>query len=200
MGTRDPRVDAYIAKSAEFARPILDYLRDVVHEGCPDVQETIKWGAPFFEYKGVMCMMAAFKQHCSFGFWNASLVVGKAAADGDSAGQFGKIRKISDLPPKKQIIAYVRKAMQLNEDGVKSPSRSKDRPRKPDIPVPPDFAAALKKNRKAQAVFDAFPPGQRREYLQWITEARTDATRKKRMDTAIEWIAEGKGRNWKYQR
>lgn len=200
MVARDPRVDAYIAKSAEFARPILTHLRAVVHEGCPEVQETIKWGAPFFEYHGVMCMMATFKHHCSFGFWKGSLVVGKAAKDADSAGQFGRLEKVSDLPPKKELIAYIKKAMKLNEAGVKSPSRSKDRPGKPEIPMPDYFRAALKKNKKAQAAFDSFSPSHRREYLEWLTDAKTDATRDKRMNTALEWIVEGKSRHWKYQK
>lgn len=200
MGVRDPRVDAYIAKSGDFAKPILTHLRSVVHEGCPDVTETIKWGAPFFDYHGILCMMAAFKQHCSFGFWKGSLVVGKNVKDADSAGQFGRLEKVADLPPKKVLIGYIRKAMKANEDGLKSPSRSKDRPAKPEIPMPSDFGGALKKNRKAQAAFDAFSPSQQREYLAWITEAKTDATRGKRMEQALEWIAEGKTRNWKYQR
>jgi uncharacterized protein YdeI (YjbR/CyaY-like superfamily) len=200
MGARDQRVDAYIAKSADFAKPILTHLRAVVHEGCPEVQETIKWGAPFFEYHGVLCMMATFKHHCSFGFWKGSLVVGKGKKDGDSAGQFGRIVKVSDLPPKKELIAYVKKAMKLNEAGVKSPTRSKDRPSKPEIPVPDFFRDALKKNKKAQTAFDAFSPSHRREYLEWITDAKSDATREKRVNTALEWMAEGKSRNWKYQR
>ena len=199
MGKRDPRVDAYIAKSADFAKPILTHIRAVVHEGCPEVEETLKWGMPHFDYKGMMCGMAAFKQHCTFGFWKGSLVLGGDKKDVDGMGQFGRIQKVSDLPPKKTLIGCIRKAKQLNDDGVAAPHLA-NRRKKPDIAMPAYFSAALKKNRKAQAAFDAFSPSHRREYLEWITEAKTEATREKRMETALEWIADGKSRNWKYQR
>ena len=199
MGKRDPRVDAYIAKSADFAKPILTHIRAVVHEGCPEVEETLKWGMPHFDYKGMMCGMAAFKQHCTFGFWKGSLVLGGDKKDVDGMGQFGRIQKVSDLPPKKTLIGCIRKAKQLNDDGVAAPHLA-NRRKKPEIAMPTYFSAALKKNRKAQAAFDAFSPSHRREYLEWITEAKTEATREKRMETALEWIADGKSRNWKYQR
>jgi uncharacterized protein YdeI (YjbR/CyaY-like superfamily) len=198
MGKRDPRIDAYISKSADFARPILTYIREVVHEGCPEVEETIKWGSPHFDYKGIMCGMAAFKQHCAFGFWKGSLIVGTSKT-AEAMGQFGRIEKVSDLPPRKTLLSCVRKAKKLNDQGIKSPITAKRKSR-PEIPVPDYFRTALGKNRKAQAAFDALSPSHRREYLEWITEARTEATRERRMSTALDWITEGKSRNWKYER
>ena len=198
MGRRDPRVDAYIAKSADFAKPILEHIRAVVHEACPEVEETTKWSVPHFDYKGMMCGMAAFKQHCTFGFWKGSLVLGGDKKDVDGMGQFGKLQKVSDLPSKKVLKGYIKKAMQLNDEGVK-PERA-TRSKKPDIPVPDYMRAALRRNRKAQSTFDAFSPSHRREYIEWITEAKSDATRERRLETALEWLSEGKSRHWKYQR
>jgi uncharacterized protein YdeI (YjbR/CyaY-like superfamily) len=200
MGTRDPKVDAYIAKSADFAKPVLKELRDRVHEACPDVQETTKWSSPFFEYHGVLCNMAAFKEHCAFGFWKGQLVVEGNGKNAEAAGQFGRIRSVSDLPSKKVMAGFIKRAMKLNEEGVKSPNRSKPRNSKPEAEVPEYLQAALKKNSKAKAAFDAFSASHRREYIEWITEAKTDATRDKRIATTIEWLVEGKSRNWKYQR
>jgi uncharacterized protein YdeI (YjbR/CyaY-like superfamily) len=196
MGDRDPRVDAYIAKAAGFAKPILEEIRARVHAACPDVEETIKWGVPAFEYKGPLCGMAAFKAHCVFGFWKSPLVVGAAASDDNPTGYREKLTSIKDLPAKAEFRANVKKAMDLNDRGVKVPRAT--RGRKADIPVPDYFAAAIKKNRKAQAAFDTFSPSHRREYLEWITEAKTDATRTRRVEQAIAWMAEGKPRNWKY--
>lgn len=199
MGTRDQRVDAYIAKSADFAKPVLTHIREIVHEACPPVQETIKWGAPFFDYHGVMCSMAAFKDHCAFGFWKASLVLDdKNAKAQEAAGHFGRITSVADLPPKKTMIGYIRKAMELNEQAVQ-PKRPPKHPKKP-LTVPPYLIAALKKNKKALAAFEKFPPSHRREYVAWITEAKRDATRERRVATAVEWMAEGKARNWKYMK
>ena len=197
MGKTDPRVDAYIAKSPDFAKPILTRLRDTVHATCPDVQEEIKWGAPFFAYKGVLCSMASFKQH-AFGFWKGALVVDVPAKDASAAGWFGRLTKLSDLPPQKTLGAYIKKAMALNDAGVAVPRKPKA-PAKP-ARVPSDLAAALKKNKKAQAVFEAFSPSRQRDYIVWITEAKSDETRTRRLAQAIEWIAEGKSRNWKYER
>jgi uncharacterized protein YdeI (YjbR/CyaY-like superfamily) len=198
MGTRDDRVDAYIAKSAEFARPILNHLRDVVHAACPEVEETMKWSRPHFVYKGMLCGMSAFKEHCAFGFWNRSLVLEKGRDDvKDGMGQFGRITQVSDLPSKKILSGYIKEAMKLNDAGVKSPTRSK--PKTPrEVVVPDDLSIALQKNKKALAAFEKFPPSHKREYIEWITEAKTDATRSRRLETAIEWMAEGKPRNWKY--
>jgi uncharacterized protein YdeI (YjbR/CyaY-like superfamily) len=199
MATRDPRIDAYIAKSADFARPILEHIRAVVHAACPDVEETMKWSFPNFLYKGMLCNMAAFKEHCAFGFWKGSLIVGKGDGEAEKAmGQFGRITKLSDLPSKKVLTGYIKEAMTLNDQGVKSPSRSKPKSPKPAPVVPDDLAAALAKNSAAHATFETFSPSHRREYIEWITEAKTAATRARRVETAIEWMAEGKPRNWKY--
>lgn len=200
MGTRDKRIDAYIAKAQPFARPILTHIRQTIHDACPDVTETIKWGMPAFDYKGPMCGMAAFKQHATFGFWKSSLVFDKGdkyVRDPNGMAAFGKMTALSDLPPARVLAAYVKKAAALNDDGVKV--ERKRTPRKP-LPVPPAFAAALAKHKKARAVFDALPPSHQREYNEWIGDAKTDATRDRRIAQALEWLAEGKSRNWKYQR
>ena len=199
MGTRDPRIDAYIEKSAPFARPILEYLRATVHEACPGVEETTKWSAPFFDYRGTMCSMAAFKAHCAFGFWKAALVLGDTdARDQEAAGSFGRITAISDLPPKKTLIGYIKKAMALNEQAIQ-PARPLKHPKKP-LKVPPYFMAALKKDKKALATFESFPPSHKRDYVEWVTTAKGDETRERRLATAVEWMAEGKPRNWKYMK
>lgn len=199
MGIRDPRVDAYIAKQADFARPMLTYIREIVHEGCPDVSETIKWRVPSFEHHGILCGMAAFKAHLQFGFWKHDLVVGTRM---DGMG-FGKLGGLKDLPPRAKLVAYVRKAAKLNEQGVKSPwmeARAKKArvAAKTPIAVPADFRAALGKHTRAKAVFASFSPSHKREYLEWITEAKQQETRKRRIAQAVEWISEGKARNWKY--
>jgi hypothetical protein len=199
MGKRDPRVDAYIGKSADFAKPILTHLRDVIHSACPDAEETMTWSAPHFEYKGMLGGMAAFKEHCAFGFWKGALVTGDATK-GEAMGGFGRITKVSDLPPKAVLAGFVKKAMKLNEENVPRPKTKVPKPPKAEIPVPDYLAAALKKNRKAQATFDAFSPSHRREYLEWITEAKQEDTRRRRMAQAIEWMSEGKSRNWKYEK
>ncbi|HXE57413.1 MAG TPA: YdeI/OmpD-associated family protein [Gemmatimonadales bacterium] len=199
MGTRDPRVDAYIARAAPFARPILTHLRELVHEACPEVEEAIKWGAPAFMYHGMLCGMAAFTRHCSFGFWKGALVVnGTRAKAGEAAGQFGRITAIADLPARRVLAGYVRKAMRLNEAGAKAP-RPPKRP-KPRLVVPPDLRAALAQNPRARATFERFSPSHRREYVEWITEAKREETRRRRLATAIAWLAEGKPRNWKYMK
>ena len=197
MGTRDPRIDAYIAKSADFARPILTHLREIVHAACPEVEETMKWSNPHFTYKGMLGGMAAFKEHCAFGFWKGSLILPKTDTE-KAAGHFGRITKISDLPPKKVIAGYVKEAMRLNEEGVKSPARAKPKTAKPGV-VPEALAEALKKNTKARKAFEAFSPSHKREYTEWIADAKGDDTRQRRVTTAVEWMAEGKSRNWKYQ-
>lgn len=196
MGKKDPRIDAYIAKAPGFAKPILKHLREVVHEGCPDVVETMKWSAPHFDYRGgILASMAAFKGHCAFGFWKGSLVV---EGSKDAMGQFGRITSLSDLPNDRVLIGHVRKAARLNEEGVKTPRPPKHE--KKEIPMPPELAAAFKKNAKARATFEGFRPSQKREYLEWIVEAKTEETRRRRLATAVEWMAEGKPRNWKYMR
>jgi uncharacterized protein YdeI (YjbR/CyaY-like superfamily) len=201
MSTRDPRVDAYIEKSADFAKPILSHLREVVHSACPDVEETLKWGAPHFVYKGMLGGMASFKQHCAFGFWKGSLVIGEdATAASQAMGSFGRITKVADLPPKSTLAGYVKKAAKLNEDGTPRPKTKVPKPPKKEIPVPADFATALRKNKKARTTFEAFSPSHRREYLEWITDAKQNETRQRRMATTIEWLSEGKPLNWKYQK
>jgi hypothetical protein len=198
MGTRDPRIDAYIAKSADFAKPILTQLRETVHAACPAVEEDMKWSFPHFMYKGMLCSMAAFTQHAAFGFWKAGLVLGDAV-NRDGMGHLGKITTLSDLPSTRVLAGYIKKAAALNDHGVSEP-----RPRRATTPkpvrVPPALAAALKKNAKARAAFAAFAPSQQRDYAEWIAEAKTDATRARRLAQAIEWIAAGRTRNWKYER
>lgn len=203
MSHRDPRVDAYIAKAAPFAQPILEHVRDVVHEACPGVEETIKWGMPSFTYGGgILCGMAAFKAHASFGFWKHALVLGEGdAGEGTERvgmGSFGKLTSVRDLPPKRQLAAYVRKAAALNAPGASAAPARKAPAAKP-APVPtPEFAAALRKNKAAAAAFKAFPPSHQREYVDWIAEAKREETRDRRIAQAVDWIAEGKQRNWKY--
>jgi uncharacterized protein YdeI (YjbR/CyaY-like superfamily) len=198
MAIKDPRIDAYIAKSAAFAKPILKRLRKVVHAGCPEVQETLKWSMPHFDYKGVMCGMAAFKEHCAFGFWKAELILGKDRQEEKRGmGSFGCIKSLKDLPDEKTLIGYVKKAAALNEAGIKVPGRTQPKKRAP-IPVPDYFAAALKKNPKAGKTFEGFSPSHRREYLEWITEAKREESRMERMATSIKWLSEGKARHWKY--
>jgi uncharacterized protein YdeI (YjbR/CyaY-like superfamily) len=198
MSTRDPRVDAYIAKAADFAKPILNRIRETVHAGCPGVQEDMKWSFPHFMYKGILCSMAAFKQHAAFGFWKESLILGRGK-NMDAMGQFGRLTSVSDLPAKRVMIGYVRKAATLNDDGVKVARAP--RPSAPKaVRVPADLAGALKKNKPAHAAFESFPPSHRREYIEWITDAKTGETRARRLQQAIEWIAEGKSRNWKYEK
>jgi hypothetical protein len=197
MGVRDPRVDQYIEKAAPFAKPILAQIRATVHAACPDVEEGIKWGFPHFLYKGMLCSMAAFKAHAAFGFWKGSLVLGHSA-DGEAMGQFGRLAAVSDLPPKRALAALIKKAAALNEDGVKVARTP--RAARPAPAMPAELAAALKTNKKAAAAFDAFSPSHRREYMQWIGEAKGDETRRKRVKTALAWLAAGKPRNWKYMR
>ena len=194
MPSRDSRIDAYIARSAPFARPILKHLRARVHEGCPDVVETIKWGSPHFEHHGMLCGMAAFKEHCAFGFWNRAL---KIPEQRDAMGQFGCITKVSELPKDRVLVGYVREAARLNETGQKvGPIRKARKP----IPVPKQLVAALKKKAGAAAKFKALSPSHQREYSEWIVEAKRDETKQKRLRTAVDQIAEGKSLMWKYAR
>jgi uncharacterized protein YdeI (YjbR/CyaY-like superfamily) len=200
MGTRDARVDAYIAKQKDFAKPILEHIRELVHALCPKVEEGIKWGCPFFNYGGApLCQMAAFKEHAALGFWKAALIEGmppNANNGGESAGNFGRLKTVKDVPTKKELTPLIKAAMKLNEEGVVVP---KKKVAKPELETPPELITALAKNKKAKSVFEAFPPSHRREYVEWIVEAKREETRAKRIAQAVEWIAEGKGRNWKYQ-
>lgn len=197
--SRDPRIDAYIEKAAPFAQPILTHIRETVHAACPDVQETMKWSMPHFDHHGIMCGMAAFKAHCTFGFWKASLIPGlgpNSNNGGDSMGNVGRITSIEDLPAKKILVGYVKEAMRLNEEGI-AVAKPRKSP-KPEAEVPAGLATALAKNAKAKKAFAAFPPSHRREYVEWVTEAKREETRAKRIAQTVEWVADGKPRNWKY--
>jgi uncharacterized protein YdeI (YjbR/CyaY-like superfamily) len=197
MGERDPRIDAYIGKSADFAKPILNHIRALVHAACPDVEETMKWSFPHFDYKGSLCSMAAFKQHCSFGFWKAALIFDKNPVQDEAMGQFGRISAISDLPNEKVLADHVRKAVQLNEAGIKLPAPVRPKEKK-ELQIPDDLLGALKKSKKALAAFEGFSYSHKKEYVEWISEAKREETRKKRLAQAIEWMAQGNPRNWKY--
>jgi uncharacterized protein YdeI (YjbR/CyaY-like superfamily) len=199
MGARDPRVDAYVEKSPEFAKPILTRIRDTVHEACPEAEETLKWGFPHFTCKGILCSMAAFKEHCTLNFWKGDQVLESGVVSREAMGQFGRLTSVKDLPPAKLLRGYVKKATALNDAGTPGPisrrARSGEEPEVPD-----DLRAALKRDKEARATFEGFPPGQRREYVEWITEAKRPETRAKRLATAVEWLAKGKRRNWKYEK
>ncbi|MEP6778957.1 MAG: YdeI/OmpD-associated family protein, partial [Gemmatimonadaceae bacterium] len=193
--------DAYIADAPEFAQPILSELRERVHAACPDVEEAMKWSHPFFVYHGVMCNMASFKEHCAFGFWKGALIVGADSSKaGDAWGQFGRLTRVKDLPSKKIMTAYLKQAMKLNEEGISVPKTKAPAKKTAVLNVPAALAIALKGNRKALDTFDAFSPSQRKEYIEWVTEAKAEATRDRRIEQAIEWMADGRVRNWKYQK
>jgi uncharacterized protein YdeI (YjbR/CyaY-like superfamily) len=197
MGTKDPRVDAYIAKAADFAKPVLRHMRKLVHETCPGVQETIKWGSAFFVDGGNICGMSAFKKHCGIILWHYERD-SWAARNEQGRGELGKITRLADLPSNVELKRCIEYAMQQNAAGVKkSPKKGKP---KPKLSVPPAFAAALKKNAKARTTYDNFPRGKQRDYLEWFHDAKQPETRDRRIATAIEWLAEGKSRNWKYER
>ena len=200
MPTVDPRIDAYIDSSAEFAKPILRRIRKLVHKAAPEIVETMKWSFPHFDHKGTVCSMAAFKQHCAFGFWKHSLLEDKAfAAEKTAMGSFGRITSVRDLPDDETMFKLIRDAVNLNEQGTKAkrPTRSSE---KKDVKVPAVLLEALAGNERAAAVFDNFPYSKRKDYVEWIEEAKTDATRDKRLATTILQLAEGKSRNWKYER
>jgi hypothetical protein len=195
MGTRSPEIDRYIDGSPEFARPILQYLRDVVHEACPQVEEAMKWSTPAFQHHGLLCGMAAHKRHCSFGFWKGELMTdghGRPVVE-----RIGKIQDVAELPDRHELLGLVRAAMKLNEERVRVPRKAKPRP---PVVVPKDLVEALRGNARARETFESFSPSHRREYVEWITEAKRDETRKRRLLQAVEWMAEGKPRNWKYIR
>lgn len=201
MGKRSKEVDAYIAKSKPFAKPILEHIRDVVHSASNEITEVMKWSFPHFEYKGNICSMASFKEHCAFGFWKGSIMkdedkiinpVGKTAM-----GSLGRITSIKDLPSKKILVKYIKEAIDLNEREVPLPKKAPAT--KKDIQVPEDFANAIAKNKKVKTEFEKFSPSHKKEYIEWIVEAKREETRKSRIDKALEMIAEGKGKNWKYQ-
>jgi uncharacterized protein YdeI (YjbR/CyaY-like superfamily) len=198
----DPRIDAYIDKAQPFAQPILRHLRKLVHQACPQVEETMKWSFPHFDYKGeLMCSMAAFKQHAVFGFWKAALMkdpsLRETAKSEVAMGHLGRITALNDLPADHQLLAWIKEAMTLNDLGVKVEKKPVE---KKEVLVPDFLMEALRRHPKAMARFDTWPPSHRKEYVEWIADAKTEATREKRIGQAMEWIAEGKGRNWKYEK
>ena len=200
MGSREPRVDTYIKNAAPFARPILSHLRTVVHAACPEVEEAIKWGMPMFTYHGILCFMAAFKQHAGFGFWKGSKVIeGRDDQSGSAMGQFGRLTEVGQLPSRRVLTAYVRKAARLNASGGKAAPKPAKKP-KPAPRTPAELRAALTRNAKARTTWERFSPGHRRAYVEWIVEAKRPETRRRRVATALAWLHDGKPRNWKYQR
>jgi len=207
MGRKDPRVDAYIAKSADFAKPILTHLRKLIHENCPSVEETLKWSFPHFTYKSpddrssrILCSMASFKQHCAFGFWYLQGTDSdREAPTGSAMGQYGRITSLSDLPKDKVLSQHIKDAVKAHDSGVK-PRQTPRSTEKKVLKIPDFLTTALKKNKKAKETFNQFNYSNKKEYVEWITEAKTDETRKKRLDTAIEWMSEGKPRMWKYMK
>lgn len=195
------QIDAYIAKSQPFAQPILNHFRALVHKVCPNVEEKIKWGFPHFDYKGQMlCSMASFKQHCAIGFWKASLIDPQLEAKAkteEAMGHLGKITTLTDLPSDAQLRSYIKAAMKLNDQGI---TVKKEKPVAKKLPEPPaELTAAVQKNKKAKLCWEQFSASHKREYIEWITEAKTEATRNKRIATTVEWLSEGKSRNWKYK-
>lgn len=194
---KDKRVDAYIADAAGFAKPILEELRRRVHAHAPEIEESLRWGAPTFLYKGkILAGMAAFKAHCVFGFWHPLLRQEDTSLEGRNG--FGRMESLRDMPPKAQFVRLTKEAMRLIDENVKAPAKPKVA--KAPAAVPADLDKALKKNKKAYATFAAFAPSARRDYIEWITEAKREETRAKRVATAVEWLAEGKRRHWKYEK
>ena len=201
MMPTDHRVDEYIARSPEFSQPILRHLRELVHRGCPEIEEAMKWSTPSFLYRNkILFSMAGFKAHCRFIFWRpeiASLAGKKGAENDDDGAVVGKVSHLSELPADSDLLRYIRESRRLADETPRGATRKKSAPR-PEPALPEEFSAALKKNRTAAKQFEAFPPSHRREYIEWISDAKREETRKKRIDTALQWIAEGKSRNWKY--
>lgn len=199
MPTVDSRVDAYIEKSAEFAKPILTHLRKLIHKACPDVTETLKWSMPSFEYKGILCGFAAFKQHCAFGFWKQSLMETDAFPKNKTAmGSFGRIASLDDLPSDKVMNDLIKQAVELNEKGIKVQKKASSPKR--EITIPTDLTKALSRNKAAKSAFEKFSYSHKKEYVEWIEEAKTEPTRNKRLATTVEWLSQGKSRNWKYEK
>jgi uncharacterized protein YdeI (YjbR/CyaY-like superfamily) len=203
VGKRTAAFDAYIARQQPFAKPVLKYLRDLVHEVCPETVEVIKWGHPHFDYKGPFAGLAAFKAHATFGFWKAGLLAKDGAplgkSDEKAMGSFGRLRSVEDLPGRRTMVSLLKRAMKLNDDGVKHPARSGLR--KPIVVRPPAFfMSAVRRNAKALATYESLAPSHRREYVEWVTGAKTDATRDRRLATTVTWLSQGKRHNWKYEK
>ncbi len=193
----DPRVTACVENAPEFARPVLAYLREIVHEGCPLVVETIKWRMPSFEYRGMFAGVAAFKAHCVCGFFKHEILVAADAKALEAMGSFGCLRSLDDLPSRATLLRYVKQARKLNDDGVTA-LRTKTARKKPAA-MHSEFAAASRRNAKAKKTLASFSASQQREYTEWIADAKRDEMRERRIETAIEWLTEGKTRNWKYE-
>lgn len=202
MGQRSKQVDLYILKSKPFAIPILEHLRDMIHDCSDEIEEAMKWSFPHFLYKGNLCHMASFKEHCAFGFWKGTIMkdpkgilnpLGKTAM-----GHLGRISDVRDLPSGPVLKTYIKQAMLLNDKGIELPKKPAITTN--ELVVPKEFAKALKQDKKADEVFKKFSPSHKKEYIEWINEAKREETRLRRIETAIEWISEGKGKNWKYER
>jgi uncharacterized protein YdeI (YjbR/CyaY-like superfamily) len=198
MGKRDPRIDDYIARSANFAKPILTHLRQLIHAACPEVEETLKWRNPSFMHKGLLCGIAAFKQHCVIGFWKDAILFDRKNPGAKPCAIPDRITNVAELPPNDVLLAYIKEAVRLNAEGVKVP-KAKPNTKKPLV-VPNDLVLALKKNKKARCTFEDFSYSHKKEYVEWLTEAKREETRTQRLATAIAWMAEGKARHWKYER
>ncbi|MFM9910670.1 MAG: YdeI/OmpD-associated family protein [Chitinophagaceae bacterium] len=202
MGIKNTKVDVYIASAAPFAQPVLKHLRQLIHKACPSVEEKIKWGMPSFEYCGLLGGFASFKHHCSFGFWKAALMKDKLLMENAKSeaamGHLGKITSLKDLPTDKKITSWIKEAMKLNEEGKKVMKKKAVTNRQ--VIVPAEIQTTLQKNKKALIIFESFSASAKKEYIDWITEAKTSDTKTKRLMQAIEWIAEGKPRNWKYMK
>lgn len=204
MAKKDKRIDTYISKSADFAKPILKHFRELVHKTCPDVEETMKWSFPHFDYKGsTMCFMASFKQHAAIGFWKAPLMKdgGKLVATAkteEAMGHLGKLTSLKDLPKDSVLVKYIKEGMKLNEAGIKLSPKTKPATEQKELKTPDYFLKAVSKNKKALKTFEAFSNSNKKEYVMWVTEAKTEATRMSRLATAVEWMSEGKIRHWKY--
>lgn len=206
MQKKNPRIDLYISKAQPFAQPILIHIRELVHRVCPAVEEKMKWSFPHFDYKGeMMCSMAAFKAHAVMGFWKAALmsdpILSETAASQSAMGHMGRLTSLKDLPSDKKLISYIKEAMKLNDEGVKLPPRKLvAEVKRQELTAPAYLTTALKKNKKAKEAFDNFAYSHKKEYIEWFEDAKTEATREKRLTQGIEWMAEGKSRNWKYMR
>lgn len=198
-------VDKYIASAPAYAQPILAHLRELIHKTLPETEEAIKWGHPFFMYHGLMLgNMAAFKQHCSLGLWGrdvAETLRADDVYDRAAMGVLGKLTSVKDLPSDRDLKNYFRTAAAAIDSGARTTNYSRPKPETPKPPpeVPVALSSALRKNKAAASKFAAMPAGAQREYCEWIREAKRDETRDKRVSTAVEWIAEGKRRNWKYE-
>ena len=186
---RNPKVDAYIDKQQDFAKPILKHVRKLAHEALPRAEEALKWGVPYFTVNGKNAVgMAAFKKH-------ASVMVCSTETAGGGMGNFGKLTDVSQLPGDEELIRQFRESA----EAVQSPETSQPKT-KPVLAMPDDLASAIADTPSAQEVFDGFTDAQRRDYIEWVMSAKRQPTREKRVATAAEWIGEGKKRNWKYEK